>query len=254
MTKRRRPARPARQKPAVSHDIAQDDTPGFVFKSPPRQHGAWPGALSAMLTIGGRIRQSPAPALLLVGISLTLGILAATLEPTRINTVRLLGAGVIVNLALALAIPRYCLALADERPMGLGDFLWFDTTRYLTVLVATGLSAAAVVLSVIFLVVPVIWILPWFFLSPYIAADPRQRAGAVILPLRESRRLALRHKAKVWSIVAVTMTVFLFAQIIGQALGSAGFMANVLGTGVSIMLGGTAAMLYRWLQADARER
>ncbi len=218
---------------------------------------AWQGAFAAYGSAFEHIKKNPQPALVIVGAYAIVSLIAVTLEPSDMNApgawrdfMILMFLYFVVGMIFLLATFTYALAIADKKIISVKDFMRLNSTKFYAVFVASLVSSLFIGLSALLFLIPIIWTIPWFFFSVYIAADKN------ILPfnaVKESKRIAQNHKAKVWGIIgfALLLTLlsglFSFLPVIGQLL------SDITSSAIGILITGAAAILYRWLQQEQPE-
>lgn len=215
---------------------------------------SWPGAFEAFGNALNHMKANPVPVVVFLAASLLVSILQMINYgevPTDVKGSLFYSSyNGIVYLVFLLAIPTYALAVADRKGISLGEFMRFNAKKYFFVLMASLIYTVIVSVSLLLLIVPVIWTLPWFALATLLAAD---RGLNPIAALKESRRLAQNHKAKIWAIVGVAILVSLvlglFAAIpvIGQLLSA--IISPLLG----LLVIASLAQFMRWSQTQAEQ-
>lgn len=224
-------------------------TPTSVASAPqaaaqPSATGGWQGAFNALGAVFEQIKKNPQPAYLFVGVYTALAVLSFLADggSTSFNET---GSSYesLAALIFLLALPVYSLALADKKVISIGEFMRFDLGRYLTLVAVMLLTVVILVVAAIPLLIPLIWVIPWFALAGYAAVD--KKLGPVEA-LKESKRLAQNHKGKVWGIIgsmillAIAAGILSFIPVVGAAV--AAF--------VNVLAGGAFASLYRWLERN----
>jgi hypothetical protein len=153
----------------------------------------------------------------------------------------------LVQLIFVLAIPLYCLALADGSKPTIKHLFQINMKKYIFLLLAGVLFFLILGVSFLLLVFPVIWVLAWIFSMEYIVAD---KGLSPMAALKESKRLGASHKGKVWGIVGVTFIGGFGAGLIGAL--PYGQYVGTFAMGVVTLVSSVAgAMLYRWLQKNS---
>jgi len=147
----------------------------------------------------------------------------------------------VLFLVFLVAISTYGLAVADKRMLDFRSFIKTNLFQYVSMLLVVILVALITGISFLLLIVPLIWAVGWFTLTPYVVVD--KNTGPVEA-LKESKRISEHHKAKVWGIVGVSILISTPAIILG-------FVPYIGGAAVAFVTIWTAAaggILYRWLK------
>jgi hypothetical protein len=223
------------------------NTESQIESGKPGTGKAWQGAFNAYGTAFEGIKQNPKPVLLFVGLYTLLTILGMPtqdgkqyLDPGYNNLADIL------FLIFLVAFPTYGLAVADKKQLSLREIVRPSFAKFMSVLVASILSGLIVGVSLLLLIIPAIWTIAWLSLYSFAAVDKNMGPVAA---LKESKRLASEHKAKVWGIIGVGVLMSIGAGIISVIpfVGAAAIAA------VSVWVYVAAAILYRWLQKQGTE-
>jgi hypothetical protein len=203
---------------------------------------AWAGAFAAYGRVFDQIKKNPGPAWLFVGTYVLFSSVSTffqdgTAYPNHAPYED------IAYFIFLLAIPVYGLALADRKRISLGEFMRLDLMRYLSLFAASILYVLIVGGSLLLLIVPAIWTIAWFFVTPYVVVD---QGKGPIKSLKASKRLAQNHKGKVWGIIGVSILLMIPAAVF-QYIPFIGIAASAF---VTVLSTGAAASLYRWLQHE----
>lgn len=210
----------------------------------PAPKSTWVGAFDAIGAIFEQIKKNPEPAYLFVAVYAILAVLDVLnngyTSPMNTSSSNLETLALFIFL---LSLPVYALALADRKPITIAEFMNFDLGRYLTLLGVSILTLFLFTGAALLLVVPLIWVVPWFMMGSYVAVD---RKLGVIDSLKESKRLTQDHKGKVWGVIgaslllALAVAVLSFIPVVGSAASAA----------ITLLSSGALALLYRWLQKN----
>jgi hypothetical protein len=210
-----------------------------VTKTENTASNEWTGAFNAFEKAFDAILKNP---------QLAVAFVIAYIAPTILsssNTMLFVLSG-LVQLIFLLAIPLYCLALADGSKPTLKHLFQLDVKKYIYLLLAGVLFLLILGVSLLLLIFPVIWALAWIFSMEYVVAD---KGLSPMAALKESKRLGANHKGKVWGIVGVTFIGGFGAGLIGAL--PYGQYLGTLAMGVITLVSSVAgAMLYRWLQKN----
>jgi hypothetical protein len=200
----------------------------------------WQGAFNAFGSAFEAIKRNPQPLLWFVGFYLVLSIISRLMQTDKDVVFNLAD---ILYLVLLLAIPVYSLSLADGKQLSVKEILHFNAHKYFSIIGVGILAALIYVASIVLLIVPIIWTAAWFFATSYVVAD---KGFGPIAALKESKRLAGNHKAKVWAIIGVSILISIAAGI-ASLIPFIGVAATAAGT---IWASVASAILYRWLQKN----
>lgn len=221
---------------------------------------AWMGAVAAANGAFDQMRKNPRPALVYVGLILLGGICDHFLWAHRVQPDVLTAAAVlqsfretslqsIAQFALMLALPTYGLALADRKMLSVRDFLGVDDRRvffkFVSIFVGYVLFFALAILSGILLLIPLIWIIPWFSMLALVVAE---HGFGPIAAMKESKRLARDYKSYVWGVLFLSFVLGIAGGIISALLLFVPMAGIIIGSIVSVVSVGMLATLYRWLQ------
>lgn len=218
--------------------------------SQPARPGAtanqWPGAFAAYGQAFEQVKKNPQPALIIVGTYAVLSLIATVIDGHS-NALQD-GSFIpeITWLVFLLALPVYALAIADKRLISNNDFFKFNGRRYLYLLAASILATIIVFASALLLLIPLIWTVAWFALVEFPVAD---KSTAPVEALKESKRLAANHKAKVWGLIGATIALAIPAVI----LSFIPLVGAIAVATLQVLLTCALAILYRWLQRQPAE-
>lgn len=215
----------------------------------------WGGAFAAFGKVFEQIKANPAPALLFVGVYLIASVLepsSATGDaPMEIGDILLFsGLQILVSLAFLLALPTYALALADRKKIGLGDFMRFNARKYFSVFGVSILYMLIVTGSLLLLIVPAVWTIAWFAACALVVVD---QGKSPIKALKESKRLLLNQKGKVWAIIGVTILFSIGASLLAYFPLSGKWIESAGSSLVTLLSTAAMAILYRWVQSQPAE-
>jgi hypothetical protein len=205
----------------------------------------WPGAFKAYSLAYETLQKNLQPALLVIGVYVLFVLLSAVIQGESPMAEGHKSGESIVGLIFLLAIPLYGLANADKRAVSLSQFMKFDANKYFMVLFTSILCSFAVALSMVALLVPVIWVLPWVYLATYAAAE---KGMGPVAAIKYSKQLTYDHKGKVWGLLGVALLlvicsfVLLVLPVVGPFLAYAGIMF------ITLLNNAANGMLYRYLQ------
>lgn len=210
---------------------------------------AWNGPFNAFVQALKQLRNNPEPALLFAGTYVVVIFLKSLSSAGgAAQAARAAALEAIIFLLFALALPTYALAIADRRKISVRDFMRFDAKKYFSVIAVNILYGLIVIGSILMLVVPAIWLVPWFAFGTVVAVD--KNLGP-LQALKESKRLAKNHKAKVWGVIGVTI-LFSFCASLSAGLPAIGTaLSSLLSMLVTVLSTGATAMLLRWAQRQA---
>lgn len=204
--------------------------------------GEWRGAFAAYGAALKQIKANPAPAILYVGTYLTLSIIDWLVSGSAATRNDMFNLEDINTLIFMLALPIYALAVADHKHIGLREFMQFNAKKYFSIFAAGILYGLIIAVSALPLLIPLLWTIPWFALASYPIIDKHM---GPIKALKESKRLVLAHRGKVWGLIGATILLIL-------AVVPLAFIAPLFGNLVLEFLGvvsiASFALLYRWLQ------
>lgn len=209
----------------------------------------WNGAFDAFGKAFNQVKANPRPAILFAAAYLVVtAIELATLGTSTKDKLALASYEGLVYLAFLLALPTYGLAIADRKKLDLSEFMDFNFRKYFFVLGVSILYAIIVMVSLLLFVVPAIWAIAWFAFCVLVVADKGMNPVAA---LKESKRLAQNHKAKVWGIIGVTILFSVLSGIIASIPGIGQLVASVVSATITVISTGAVALLYRWSQTQA---
>jgi hypothetical protein len=211
-------------------------------KSAPKE---WPGAFNAFSVALDRLMKINKPAILILGVTLVLSAIDVIVFDKGFYDKDLRLSDLLYFIFL-LAIPTYALAIADNKQVTAADVMRFTLIKYVIMLATVLLTILIVVGSLLLLIVPLIWTLAWFYFGTYVVID---KPMGPIEALKESKRLASQHKAKVWGIIGVSILVSIGASVLGR-VPVVGDVALAAG---SLWAAASSAILYRWLQKQPKE-
>ena len=230
-----------------SHEQEQHAAAVDAPKAPPVSGGSiWNGAFDAFGQAYNQVMKNPQPLLLLLAVYAVLACIDMLVSGEKLATSSTFSISDATFLIFLLAMPTYALAIADKKVISIKQFMQFEAHRYFIMLGTLILTYLIIGFSLVLLLVPAIWTIAWFSLSMYPVLDKKM---GVIESLKESKRLAENHKAKVWGLIGATLLLMIplallsFVPIIGQ----------VYAAFISVLMGGAEAILYRWLQHNATD-
>lgn len=150
----------------------------------------------------------------------------------------------VILLVFLLALPRYSLALADNKKLNFKQLFAPHVGQYVAMVVSIIAYIFIAGFSLLLLIVPVIWTAAWYYFFTYPIVDKNMNPSQA---LGESKRIARNHKGKVWALIGVGV-------LMSIVLASATLIPLVSGVASAIsytvmMVAG--ALLYRWLQASS---
>jgi len=206
----------------------------------------WKGAFSAYGTAFERIKRSPKPLLWFMGAYAVLTLFSDAVQDQPYTDLDYVNYGDMLFIVFLLAVVTYALSIADNKTISLREAVRFNAKKYLVLWVTMILFALIVAGSLLLLIVPAIWTIAWFMLSSYAVVD---KGLGPVDALKESKRLAQRHKAKVWGIIGVSI----LASFVAAFIAFVPYIGPAITAAVSIWSAAAAAMLYRWLQQQPVE-
>lgn len=246
---------------AVNDERKISNTPHKEFQ------GAWPGAWEAIGETFDRIKRSPWPALLMIIVTAVAGFVDDYYN-TDGETFPV-GPSFIAFLAFLVFAYTYVLGITDGKKMTIGKSFVTDARTYVRTFFGTIFVMVATGLSVLALVFPVIWVIPWLRFVLLIIRDQNVPISQAV---KESYRLADDNKAKVWGIYGAVILLSLPLAIGAVVMASYGLLtfeegvlqftppviwalavATLYSTFMQLLSEGASARLYRWLQANEPE-
>lgn len=246
---------------AVNDERKISDTPNKEFQ------GAWPGAWEAIGETFDRIKRSPWPALLMITVTAVAGFVDDYFN--KDGETFPIGASYVAFLVFLVFAYTYVLGITDGKKMTIGKSFVTDARTYVRTFFGTIFVAFATGLSIVALVFPAIWIIPWL---RFVMLIIRDRNVPISQAIKESYRLADDNKAKIWGIYGATILLALPLVIGAVVMASYGLItfeegvlqfttpviwavavATLYSTFLQLLSDGASARLYRWLQANVAE-
>jgi hypothetical protein len=221
------------------------DASKIAKAQPKKKKAAWKGAFPAFELTFDRALKNP----LIIAIYTLCVLLQSLIFPPDVvarDGMFYLGFVDFTYFIFLLAIPLYCLALADNKKVSLGSLFRINFKKYFSILAAEILSILILVISFVLLIVPLIWTLPWIFFAGLIVAD---KGMGPIAAIKESKRLVRDNKGKAWGIVGVSVLLGIAAGIV-MSLPYGMHFGVVLFSLSAIWSTAASAVLYRWLQKN----
>lgn len=250
------PQSPAVQSPANdSLPTAASASPAGIPQSPAVKD--WMGAFGAFSQAFSAISKNIKPLAVFAAIHLALAIYSYVTNPSDpLTVIRTIFGGaptpiqsspvfipLIVSMLLLVPEFRMALALADNRAATIGEVLRFNPIHLVWIILATILVLPLIVIGGLLLLIPLIWIIPWFSMVAYAIID---RNDGPVKALSTSRKLTKSDIGKVWGVMGVTILISLAAAVTA--------IIPVLGETTMSLIGiisyAASAVLYRWLLAN----
>jgi len=230
-----------------THEQEQHPATADVPKAPPVS-GAhiWNGAFDAFGQSYSQVMKNPQPLLVLLAVYAVLAFIDMVVSGGKLSTSSGFSISDITFLIFLVAMPTYALAIADKKVISVKQFMQFESRRYFIMLGALLLSYLIIGVSFLLLIVPAIWTIAWLSLAMFPVLDKKM---GVVESLKESKRLAENHKAKVWGLIGATLLLMIplvilsFVPVVGQ----------VYAAFISVLMAGADAILYRWLQHEVTD-
>lgn len=208
---------------------------------------AWMGGFAAYARTFDQIKRNPQPAYLFIAVYTILAVLSSfTGDTTSRFDMNYKSYEDIAWLVFLLALPVYGLALADRKSVTIAEVMRFDVSKFFYMLGAYILATLIFIVSALPLLIPLIWTIAWFSMFEYPVVD---KGYGPIQALKESKRLAENHKAKVWGLIGVTIVIGILSAILSFVPVIGGAITAVFG----VISTGAFAVLYRWLQREQPE-
>lgn len=246
---------------AVNDERKISDTPGKEFQ------GVWHGAWEAIGETFDRIKRSPWPALLMIVVTAVAGFVDDYYN--KDGETFPVGPSFVAFLVFLVFAYTYVLGITDGKKMTVGKSFVTDARTYVRTFFGTIFVGFATTLSVLALVFPAIWVIPWLRFVMLIIRDQNVPISQAI---KESYRLADDNKAKIWGIYGATILLALPLVIGAVVMASYGLItfengvlqfttpviwgvavATLYSTFLQLLSDGASARLYRWLQANVAE-
>ncbi len=221
----------------------------------PANNSEWGGAFDAFGRVAKQALKNPAPLVIIVVAYLLLTVVESkTIGPVPENVdwsyfSKYSLIEMVFGLVFLLAIPTYGLALARQRHISVEDFFKFDGGKFVSMFLASILFVLAVVGSLALLVIPAIWVVAWYSLYQFAVLDKNK--GAVDA-LKESKRLIMNHKGKVWGVVGVALLLAIASSLVLATLPTVGrTLSDAASMITGVLCTGAAASLYLWAKRQA---
>jgi len=221
------------------------------------QGGHWMGAFKAFSAIFNRLSPNTAPLGVFAAIYAAMAVFSLTVTQSDTLTVfrTILSGGtpppsqpldnlpLLVSLLLIVPTYKMALALADNRVATIEEIFKFKPLHLVYVLLSGLVVVTALFLGALLLLIPLIWLLPWFSMVVFAIID---RNEGPLQSINTSHRLTKADLDKVWGVIGVTILINIVAFIL--------LLIPVVGDVISSLIGivatGALALLYRWLVAN----
>jgi len=237
----------------LSRALNQDHT---VNQEKPKKADSWKGAFVVYGKAWDGLQKNPRPAVLFVATYAVAQLVSTVLQGKGPMQIGHVGFESAVGLLFIMAAPIYSLAIADGRKISIREFMVFVPKKYFMIILATILLVLIALLSFIPLAIPLIWTYAWFFATTYAIVD---KDLSPFKALQYSKSLAENHKSKFWGLMGANILFGLGAaplMLLSMAFApNVGFYAvQLFLLPLSLVSSAATAILYRWLQKEARSK
>jgi hypothetical protein len=202
----------------------------------------WAGSITAFGNALEQIRRNPNPVLLYVGVYTAASIISLVIQgKSTYNEKGYVPYADMLLLLFILPITMYSLAVADKKMLTISEFMQINFKKLVMMIATSILATLAIAVSIVAFIFPVVWVAAWFAFGIFLVAE---KDLSPVQALKESKRLASEHKAKIWRLIGITLLVSI-AMTVLSVVPYVGVAAIAFS---SIWNTAASAHLYRWLQ------
>lgn len=230
-----------------------EDKPSKVADNSPAQPSdEWMGAWEAYKQAIKSILKQPAFILIYTAISTLITYFSYTgalQNETLFNVSFFLS--ILPSIVFVAALPRYSLAIADNRVISLGELMRFDK-RFLYALAASIMLSIVFFVSLLAFIIPIIWTFAWYAYTLFPIVESGTTPGNA---LDHSKNLGKNRKTELWEIMIVPILLTMLSLFLTGGFKSepdfnltTELIMESLGSLLFMVIFSTIAILYRWLQ------
>ena len=202
----------------------------------------WAGSITTFGNALEQIRRNPNPVLLYVGVYTVASIISLVIQgKSTYNEKGYVPYADMLLLLFMLPITMYSLAVADKKMLTISEFMQINFKKLVMMIATSILATLAIAVSIVAFIFPVVWVAAWFAFGIFLVAE---KDLSPVQALKESKRLASEHKAKIWRLIGITLLVSI-AMTVLSVVPYVGVAAIAFS---SIWNTAASAHLYRWLQ------
>jgi len=202
----------------------------------------WAGSITTFGNALEQIRRNPNPVLLYVGVYTVASTISLVIQgKSTYNEKGYVPYADMLLLLFMLPITMYSLAVADKKMLTISEFMQINFKKLVMMIATSILATLAIAVSIVAFIFPVVWVAAWFAFGIFLVAE---KDLSPVQALKESKRLASEHKAKIWRLIGITLLVSI-AMTVLSVVPYVGVAAIAFS---SIWNTAASAHLYRWLQ------
>ena len=219
-------------------------------KKPKKAQEPWMGTLESYSLAAERMANNFGPIVLLAATYSIATVLSVLIQDVMPGERGYKPFEAILVLPFILGVQRYALAVADNHKLTLKEFLVFHPKLIGFMLLTNILTVLAIAGSLLLFVIPVIWVMGWYFLSSLAVID---KGLSPMAALKESKRIAEGNISKVWALLFFSMLINTGVNMLHYALpGVSGVVIiGSAATFASLWILSAGAILYRYMQERA---